>query len=77
MYERSKVDGVCDSCAGELYQRDDDKEEVIKRRFEVYSEQTAPIIDFYRERNILITIAAMGSVEEISERAIAALMALS
>ncbi|MDA0216877.1 MAG: adenylate kinase [Actinobacteria bacterium] len=77
MYERSKVDGVCDSCAGELYQRDDDKEEVIKRRLEVYSEQTAPIIDFYRERNILITIAAMGSVEEISERAIAALMALS
>lgn len=77
MYERSKVDGVCDGCAGELYQRDDDKEEVIKRRLEVYSEQTAPIIDFYRERNILITIAAMGSVEEISERAIAALMALS
>lgn len=77
MYERSKVDGVCDGCAGELYQRDDDKEEVIKRRLEVYSEQTAPIIDFYRERNILITIAAMGSVEEISERAIAALTALS
>jgi len=77
MYERSKVDGVCDSCGGELYQRDDDKEEVIARRLEVYNEQTAPIIDFYRERNLLITIAAMGSVDEISERAIAALTALS
>jgi adenylate kinase len=77
MYERSKVDGVCDSCGGELYQRDDDKEEVIARRLEVYNEQTAPIIDFYRERNLLITIAAMGSVDEISERAIAALTDLS
>jgi adenylate kinase len=77
MYERSKADGVCDSCGGELYQRDDDKEEVIARRLEVYNEQTAPIIDFYRERNLLITIAAMGSVDEISERAIAALTDLS
>jgi adenylate kinase len=77
MYERSKVDGVCDSCGGELYQRDDDKEEVIARRLEVYNEQTAPIIDFYREKNLLITIAAMGSVDEISERAIAALTDLS
>jgi adenylate kinase len=77
MYERSKVDGICDGCGGELYQRDDDKEVVIKRRLEVYNEQTAPIIDFYRERNLLITISAMGSVDEISERAIAALMALS
>jgi adenylate kinase len=77
MYERSKVDGVCDGCGGELYQRDDDKEEVIARRLEVYNEQTAPIIDFYREKNLLITIAAMGSVDEISERAIAALTDLS
>ena len=75
-YEPSKQEGVCDGCGGALYQRDDDKEEVIARRLEVYNEQTAPIIDFYRREGLLVTIPAMGPVGEITERAVKALNAI-
>jgi adenylate kinase len=63
----------CDACGGELYQRDDDKEEVIARRLEVYAEQTSPIIAFYRHEGLLITIPAVGKVDEITAGAIRAL----
>jgi adenylate kinase len=63
----------CSSCGGELYQREDDKEEVIAKRLSVYQEQTAPIIDFYRTEGLLITISAVGDVAHITERAISAL----
>jgi len=63
----------CASCGGELYQREDDKEEVIAKRLSVYQEQTAPIIDFYRTEGLLTTISADGDVAEITERAISAL----
>jgi adenylate kinase len=63
----------CDACGGELYQRDDDKEEVVARRLEVYAEQTAPIIAFYRTEGLLITIPAVGDVAEITAGAIRAL----
>ncbi len=62
-----------DPTTGEYYQREDDKAEVIARRLEVYEEQTAPIVAFYRGEGLLITISALGSVEEITERAISAL----
>ncbi|KGA16907.1 hypothetical protein GM50_13140 [freshwater metagenome] len=67
----------CDACGGELYQREDDKAEVIARRLEVYSEQTAPIIAFYRGEGLLITISATGAVSEITERATTALSRIS
>ena len=76
-YEPSKQEGICDGCGGSLYQRDDDREDVIARRLEVYNEQTAPIIDFYRREGLLVTIPAMGPVEEITQRAIAALRAIA
>ena len=63
----------CDVCGAELYQRDDDKEEVIARRLEVYAEQTAPIIAFYRHEGLLITISAVGDVADITAGAIRAL----
>ena len=63
----------CGTCGGELYQRDDDKEEVIARRLEVYAEQTEPIIAFYRHEGLLITIPAIGEVETITEDAVRAL----
>ena len=63
----------CHACGGELYQRDDDKEDVIARRLEVYAEQTAPIIAFYRHEGLLITIPAVGKVDEITAGAIRAL----
>jgi adenylate kinase len=63
----------CPTCGGEVYQREDDKAEVIKRRLEVYSEQTAPIIAFYRNEGLLISVSAVGSVEAITDSAISAL----
>jgi adenylate kinase len=63
----------CAACGGELYQREDDKEEVIAKRLSVYEEQTAPIVAFYRNEGLLITIEADGEVSAITERAITAL----
>jgi adenylate kinase len=64
----------CSACgASELYQREDDRPEVIGKRLEVYEEQTAPIVHFYRTEGLLITIDAEGSVSEITERATSAL----
>jgi adenylate kinase len=68
---------ACAACGGELYQREDDKAEVIARRLEVYNEQTAPIISFYRSEGLLITISATGAVAEITERATTALSRIS
>ena len=67
----------CPTCGGEVYQREDDKEDVIARRLEVYEEQTAPIISFYRSEGLLITVSATGTVEEITQRAISALSRVS
>jgi len=73
LYEKPAVDGKCDKCGGELIQREDDKEAVIKHRLDVYAEQTAPIVSFYREEGLLISMAATGDVDEITQRAISAL----
>ncbi len=74
-FEKPAVDTICDKCGGELYQRPDDSEEVIANRLSVYADQTAPIISFYRNEGLLITIPALGEVSEIATRAIAALSA--
>ena len=63
----------CDRCGGELFQRDDDLEETIRHRLEVYAEQTAPIVGYYAEAGILVGVDATGPVEDITERAITAL----
>ena len=67
------VPGVCDDCGGELFQRDDDREEVIRHRLEVYAEQTAPLVSFYADEGTLIGLDATGPVDEITERALRAL----
>jgi len=63
----------CPTCGGDVYQREDDKAEVIARRLEVYAEQTAPIISFYRSEGLLISVSAVGNVEDITAHAISAL----
>ena len=63
----------CPTCGGDVYQRDDDKAEVIARRLEVYAEQTALIISFYRNEGLLISVSAVGNVEDITANAISAL----
>jgi adenylate kinase len=65
--------GVCDHCGGELYQRHDDKEETVANRLNVYEKQTAPLVDYYRQRNLLREIDGVGPVDEIGARVIRAL----
>ena len=72
-FEKPKMAGVCDKCQGELYQREDDKEEVISRRLEIYSEQTEPVISFYKSAGLLKNISALGEVSDITKNAIAIL----
>lgn len=72
-FEKPKVAGVCDKCQGELYQREDDKEEVVTRRLQIYTEQTAPIIEFYKSAGLVKNISALGEVSEITKKAIATL----
>lgn len=56
LYLKPKVEGICDKCGGELYQRDDDKPEAIKERLKIYHEKTAPLVDYYANKGIIITI---------------------
>jgi adenylate kinase len=69
LFDPPSHEGVCDRCGGELYQRDDDKEEVISERLRVYARDTAPLIDFYGAQGKLVGIDATGPVEDVTERA--------
>ena len=67
----SKVEGICDVCGGDIVQRDDETEEAILNRLQVYSEQTAPLIDFYRDEGLLLSIQGSDSnqvVEALKSR---------
>ncbi|MFI6153411.1 adenylate kinase [Kitasatospora sp. NPDC051170] len=72
-YNPPKVEGVCDHCGGELYQRSDDTEEAVRVRLEEYHSKTEPIIGYYQEQGLLVTIPALGKVDEVTSRAIEAL----
>lgn len=61
-------DKKCDKCKGELYQRDDDKEDTIEARLKVYEDHTAPLVDFYKKKGSLVTIDGIGGFQEITEK---------
>jgi len=65
IFNKPKVENVCDKCGGEVYTRDDDRPEAVQKRLEVYRAQTAPLIDFYRKQGILVDIDASPMVDEI------------
>lgn len=67
-FDPPKVNGICDECNGELYQRDDDSEETMRKRLGVYEEQTAPLIAYYAQQSLLRTIYGIGSIEEIQRK---------
>jgi adenylate kinase len=73
MFDPPTREGICDACRGELFQRDDDREETVRHRLEVYKKQTAPLVSYYADEGVLIGIDATGPVEEVTERALAAL----
>lgn len=60
-----RVEGVCDKCGGELYQRGDDTVETVSNRLDVYAEQTAPLIDYYKSKGIMSSIDGSKSMEEV------------
>ncbi len=67
-FKPTKVEGICDKCGAELVQRKDDNEEIAKARFETYFHETAPLIDYYKNKGVLKTINADGSIDEVWER---------
>ncbi|MFD0035121.1 adenylate kinase [Streptomyces sp. NPDC055059] len=72
-YSPPKTEGVCDICGGELYQRDDDSEETVRKRLEVYHTQTEPMIDYYQAQGLVVTISSQGPADEITQRVLEAL----
>jgi adenylate kinase len=64
-FSAPKKDGVCDKCGGELYQRDDDQEDTIRNRLDVYEKSTAPLIDYYGSKGILKSVKGEGSIDDI------------
>jgi len=72
-YNPPKVAGVCDLDGSELYQRDDDKSETVMNRIKVYSEQTSPLIEYYRKSNLLAEIDGTKSIEDVTVELLAAL----
>lgn len=68
MFDPPKVEGVCDKCGGELYQRDDDNEETVGNRLKVYGSQTEPLIDYYKAKGLLRPIDGVGGMGEILDR---------
>jgi len=59
------TEGVCDRCGAKLFQREDDKEETIRRRLKIYKEQTKPLIQYYKQKGILKNIKGQGEAKEV------------
>jgi len=68
-----KVSGMCDFDGSELYQRDDDKEDTVKHRIQVFFEQTSPLIAYYRKRGLLKEIDGSSSIEEVTKKLLSVL----
>ncbi|MDR2484777.1 MAG: adenylate kinase [Treponema sp.] len=65
IFNKPQKEYVCDACGGEVYVRDDDREEAVRKRLEVYREQTAPLIDFYRRQGLLVDVDAQPGTEGV------------
>ena len=66
-FQPPKKEGICDKCGGELYQRDDDKEDTVVKRLKEYEEKTQPLVEYYKKQNILKTVNGSRTVEEVFE----------
>jgi adenylate kinase len=67
IFEKPSKNGICDHCGGEIYTREDDRPEAIRKRLDVYRAQTAPLIGFYREKGLLVDVDARPSVDQVLE----------
>jgi adenylate kinase len=73
LFDPPQTEGRCDSCGGELYLRDDDREETIRKRLDVYQGQTAPLIAYYRSRGLLCEVDGMQDIHEVQRQILAVL----
>ena len=65
LFKPPNREGICDECGGELYQRDDDKAKVIRDRFETFLDETAPLIDYYEEKGLLVRVDGEQKPDEV------------
>jgi adenylate kinase len=72
-FDPPRTEGRCDACGGELFLRDDDREETIRKRLEVYQAQTAPLIDYYRSKGLLAEVDGMQGIGEVQKHILSAL----
>ena len=63
----------CDRCGGELYQREDDRQEAIRKRIEVYQAETLPVLGYYKDKGVLVEVSGSDSVESVNQNVLAAL----
>lgn len=66
-FNSSKVEGVCDVCGGELYQRNDDNEETVANRIKVYSEETSPLIEYYTNKDVILNVDGQQDISKVFE----------
>jgi adenylate kinase len=66
-YNPPQVKDICDSCTGELILRDDDKEETVLKRLDIYHKQTSPLINYYEEKNTLVTVDGTKNIDDITK----------
>ncbi|NQU98591.1 adenylate kinase [Candidatus Woesearchaeota archaeon] len=72
---KPKVEGVCDKCGTELFQRKDDKPESVKKRLEVYKEKTKPLIDYYSDEGLLVEVVINKNISEIKDKLVSQIKA--
>ena len=72
-FDPPSKEGVCDACGGNLVQRDDDREETIRKRLEVYREQTAPLVDYYLRGGLLAEVDGMAGIDEVGRQILSVL----
>jgi adenylate kinase len=73
VYNPPKTPGVCDTDGAKLIQRDDDKAETVERRIHVYMEQTAPLVEYYRQQGLLVEVDGTKSIDEVSKEILTAI----
>jgi adenylate kinase len=74
-FDPPRAGGICDACGGALFQRDDDQEETIRKRLQVYEEQTAPLISYYRQAGVLMELDGMQPIVQVQEKMLSLLQA--
>ena len=74
-FDPPRQDSICDACGGSLFQRDDDQEETIRKRLQVYADQTSPLISYYRDADVLMELDGMQPIPQVQEKIISLLQA--